>query len=381
MQLFRIGLCSLIVVTTALEFGGIALAEQEATIGPPREQLAAIRQNAVNFLKTSQADDGSWTSPQAPGISALVTKAMLDSGVPASDPAVVRALEHLEGFIQQDGGIYYEKSNHRNYETSISLLAFHAANDKGQYERVIEDAERFLKKIQWDEEEGADPSDPAYGGAGYGSHERPDLSNTQFFLDALKAAGATADDPAVQKALVFISRCQNLETEHNTTPFASKVEDGGYYYTPAAGGTSQAGLTENGGLRSYGSMTYAGLKSMIFAGLTPEDQRVKAAFDWIRRFYTLEENPGLGQQGLYYYFHTFAKALDALELHLLEDAEGRQHDWRKELTAHLAGLQRENGSWVNNAERWYEGDPNLVTAYSLMALSYCDPVAHQKQEE
>lgn len=37
-------------------------------------------------------------------------------------------------------------------------------------------------------------------------------------------------------------------------------------------------------------------------------------------------------------------------------------------------LQRENGSWVNEAERWFEGDPNLATAFALMALAYCDPV-------
>ncbi len=59
-------------------------------------------------------------------------------------------------------------------------------------------------------------------------------------------------------------------------------------------------------------MTYAGLKSMIYAGLTPDDPRVKAACDYIKNHYTLDENPGLGQQGLYYYYHTFAKAMALL---------------------------------------------------------------------
>ena len=40
--------------------------------------------------------------------------------------------------------------------------------------------------------------------------------------------------------------------------------------------------------------------------------------------------------------------------------------------AHLFERQKENGSWLNPAERWYEGDPNLVTAYALLALDYCD---------
>jgi squalene-hopene/tetraprenyl-beta-curcumene cyclase len=255
------------------------------------------------------------------------------------------------------------------------LLAFDAANADGRYTDTIIRAAGFLKGLQWDDGEGVDQSDAKFGGAGYGSHARPDLSNTQFFLDALLAAGVSRDDPAVKRALVFVSRCQNLESEHNTTPFAAKVGDGGFYYTPAAGGTSQAGPTPNGGLRSYASMTYAGLKSMIHAGLTPDDPRVKAATTWIRQFYTLDENPGLGAQGLFYYYHTFAKALDAMGVDQFEDGGGANHDWRKELAEHLASIQKENGSWVNAADRWYEGDPNLVTSYTLLALSYCHPRA------
>ena len=62
-----------------------------------------------------------------------------------------------------------------------------------------------------------------------------------------------------------------------------------------------------------------------------------------------------------------------LNLDTLEDAAGQQHDWRRELTEKLASLQKSNGSWVNKAPRWYEGDPNLATAYAMLALSYCDP--------
>jgi squalene-hopene/tetraprenyl-beta-curcumene cyclase len=233
----------------------------------------------------------------------------------------------------------------------------------------------FLKGLQWDDDEGAPPTDPAFGGQGYGRNKRPDLSNTSFFLEALVAAGVPSSDPAFQRALMFVSRCQNLEGEHNTTAFAAKVNDGGFYYTPAGGGNSQAGLTPEGGLRSYASMTYAGLKSMIYAGLTPEDPRVQAAAQWIRQFYTLAENPGLGQQGLYYYFHTFARTLDVLGIEEFEDAAGVRHPWRAELADHLASLQQANGSWVNSTDRWYEGDPHLATAYSLLALKYCEPPA------
>lgn len=326
---------------------------------------------AVEFLRTTQADDGSWTSPEQPGISALVVASLLKSDVGVDDPMVAKGLEHLESFIQSDGGIYRPESSHKNYETSISLVAFDAANRDGRYDAVLRKATDFLKGLQWDDDEGADRTDPRFGGAGYGGHKRPDLSNTSFFIEALITAGVSRDDPAIQNALVFVSRCQNLESQHNTTEFAAKVNDGGLYYTPAGGGTSQAGPTPNGGLRSYASMTYAGLKSMIYAGLTEDDPRVAAATNWIRKFYSLDENPGLGQQGLYYYYHTFAKALAAADFDSFEDHEGVQHDWRQELRAHLASLQQDNGSWVNPTDRWYEGDPNLVTAYALLALEQC----------
>ena len=344
------------------------------TVGPDAGQLAKSRLRGANFLKTTQAADGSWTSPESPGISGLVTFSMLQSGIPANDPVVEKALKHLETFIQSDGGIYSPKSYHSNYETAICLLAFNAANASHKYDELIQRADRYLRKLQWDESEQTDKSDSKYGGAGYGrTNDRPDLSNTTFFLDALQAAGAKGDDPAVQNALIFLSRCQNLESAHNTTPFPAKVNDGGFYYTPAAGGNSQAGNTENGGLRSYASMTYAGLKSMVFAGLTPEDPRVKAALEWISNHYSVQENPGLGQQGVYYYFQIFAKSLATLDLDYATDTDGKQHDWRKELAEHLFQRQQAIGAWLNKNDRWYEGDPNLATAYTLMAMKYCEP--------
>lgn len=284
---------------------------------------------------------------------------------------MAKSLKYLEKFVRPDGGIYAENSKHQNYETCLAIQCFAAANGDHRYDKLLAHAERFGKDLQWDDKEGHDKSSPNYGGAGYGNSKRPDLSNTSFLLDALKSLGRGSDDEAVQKALVFVSRCQNLETEHNTTPFAAKNPDGGFYYTPAAGGSSQAGPTPQGGLRSYASMTYAGLKSMIFAGLGPDDPRVKAATEWLAKNYKLDENPGMGSAGLYYYYTTFAKALEATGQDAFTDASGTKHDWRSELIAALAERQKPDGSWVNENARWIEGNANLATGYALLALTYC----------
>ena len=364
-----IALCCLTVLVLPAEMRR-ATAEDAAANAA---SLEAVRAKAVRFLKLTQSSDGTWTTANVPGITALCVTSLLQSGVPADDPSVARGLKFLTSLVRDNGGIYHPQTQHRNYETSISVLALSAANKDGQYDKIIRNAEKFLRGLQWDEDEEQKPEDPGYGGAGYGKHQRPDLSNTQFLLEALKTAGVKADDPAMQKALTFVSRCQNLETEHNNTRFAAKIDDGGFYYTPAAGGTSQAGVDANGGLRSYASMTYAGLKSMIYAGVKKDDPRVKAALTWITRHYSLRDNPGMGKQGLYYYYHTFAKTLSVLDIDELKDADGKSHDWRAELVATLATQQKTNGSWINEADRWYEGDPNLVTAYGLLALSHCEP--------
>jgi squalene-hopene/tetraprenyl-beta-curcumene cyclase len=300
-----------------------------------------------------------------------VTTGILRAGRTADDPLVAKSLKYLAGFVRDDGGIYAEGSAHQNYETCLAIQCFAAANRDKRYDKLLANAEAYVKGIQWGANDGTDKSDRRYGGAGYGGKKRPDLSNTSFLLDALKSVGRGADDPAVQRALTFVSRCQNLETEYNTTAFAAKDPDGGFYYTPAGDGESQAGLTAQGGLRSYASMTYAGLKSMIFAGVGPDDPRVKAAVKWIKANYDLDENPGMGSSGLYYYYNTFGKALDAMGADEFQDANGKKHSWRKDLLAELAQRQKPDGSWVNENARWLEGNPNLVTGYALLALEYC----------
>jgi squalene-hopene/tetraprenyl-beta-curcumene cyclase len=328
---------------------------------------------AIQFLGTSQAEDGSYTAANGPGITALVTTGVLRQGRAPQDPLVAKSLKYLEGFVQKDGGVYKEGSSHKNYETCLAVLCFKEANKDGRYDKLLANADMFIKGEQWDAEEGKKEADVEFGGAGYGGKKRPDLSNTQFFIDALQATGNGADSEAIKRALVFVSRCQNLETEHNTTPFPAKNPDGGFYYTPAGGGDSMAGKTDEGGLRSYASMTYAGLKSMLVAGVKPDDPRVKAAQKWIAKHYDLKSNPGMGEAGLYYYYHTFAKTMATLGQDEFTDAEGKKHAWRAELIQELAARQKPNGSWINEANRWLEGDPNIVTGYALLALSYAKP--------
>jgi len=360
-----------------ITFGGVTLlatvlfwSQSSRLLVADEPNLGDLLGRGIAFLESNQDADGSFSSHAGTGVTSLVTTALLRNGRSPHDPAIAHALAFLEKHVRDDGGIYQEGSLHRNYETCLAVFCFTEANRDGRYDQLLKRAEAFLKKLQWDDGEGHDSSSTSYGGAGYGNHSRPDLSNTSFMIDALASLDKDPDDPAMQRALVFVSRCQNLETEHNETKYAAKNPDGGFYYTIAAGGSSQAGETPEGGLRSYGSMTYAGLKSMIYAGVGQEDPRVQAALKWITEHYSLQENPNMGNNGYYYYLHTFAKTMDATGEDEIVDSEGVAHNWRQELIAELAARQLDDGSWINENQRWLEGDPNLVTGYVLLALSY-----------
>jgi hypothetical protein len=359
------------VLIVAPAFSATTTAQQ---VGPDAAAYQRAVGKAVEYFGQAQTSDGSFSNQAGCGVTALVATGLMRHGRTTNDPVVSKALKYMESQVQEDGGVYIAGSKHREYDTSLAIQCFHEANKDGKYDDIIKRAEAYVKRLQWDESEGIDESNIKWGGVGYGAtNDRPDLSNTSFLVDALHDVGEDANDPALQKALVFVSRCQNLESQYNTTEFAAKVNDGGFFYTVAAGGQSPAGKSDDGGLRSYGSMTYAGLKSMIYAGVGPDDVRVKAARKWIEDHYTVTENPGMAENGLFYYYHTFAKALDAVGSDTIAGADGAKHDWRRDLGEQLVKLQKADGSWVNTSSRWMEGDPNLVTAYSLLALSYCKP--------
>ena len=334
-----------------------------------QEAKERMQKAAVAFFRQSQAPDGSFSAQAGPGVTGLVASALLSIGVPEEDPLVRKSIEYLLKTKKDSGGLHAEGSRHANYETCLAMMALSKINKEGTYDQVLSAAQKFIKGEQWDEGEGISPKDPAFGGAGYGSKSRPDLSNTAFFIEALRSSGVAQNDPAIQRALAFVNRCQNLESPANDTPFANKLNDGGFYYTPANGGDSMAGKDEaTGGLRSYASMTYAGLKSMLYAGVSPEDYRVKAAVKYLSKNYSVTSNPGMGPAGLYYYLQTMSKALGVMGKDNFESQDGTR-PWKQDVLEQLMKTQKVDGSWTNPEPRWMEGDPNLVTAYALLTLA------------
>ena len=344
-----------------------------AFAAPSADDVKAVVDKALAFLKTSQKEGGEFGSPRTgdPGLTALICAALIRNGVAADNPTIAKGLKYLETMVKKDGGVYGQGQS--NYMTCLAIMVFKEANTGGKYDKVLDAAKKYVQTLQF--AEGLTEKDPSFGGAGYDKPSpkgRPDMSNTHFMVEALLAAGVSKDDPSIKRALTYISRSQNLKSEFNDQPFAEKASDddkGGFVYNLAASPKSDKGTPE-GGLRSEGGMTYAGLKSFLYAGVGKDDKRVQAATAWVRKHYTVTENPGQKDSGLFYYYHTFAKAMDALGEDQFEDAKKVKHDWRQELFDELKKRQKDNGSWANSNGAFLENLPELATAFAVLAISY-----------
>jgi squalene-hopene/tetraprenyl-beta-curcumene cyclase len=343
---------------------------------PLADRIKAAMARGFEAVVKEQGADGSWGKPTGSvGVTALITDGLLESGRPAKDPAIAKALAYLLKAQKEDGGIY-DDVGLKTYATSISVLALLHADAKG-YAAVIKKAEVFMEKGQWGADESIEKADPRYGGIGYGRSNRPDMSNTSIAADMFKAledAGVKPDSRLWTRMVVFASRSQD-RSESNDKAFVG-TDSGGGIYSPVESKAQEVELPDGRKvMRTYGSMTYAVLKAFVFANLSMDDGRVKAAMDWIRKNWTFEENPGMGQEGLYYYYMTAARTLaaysKAAKTDKIVDARRRSHDWKVELAEAILKRQGADGTWTNSADRWFEGYAPIPTSYCLIALAQC----------
>ena len=363
---------------------------------PAQDKNVSIRQEVelaiskgLNFLKSQQdKDTGSWSLPDEPAITGLVLAAF--AGDPtrkpsdATLPEVDKGYQFLLSKVKPDGGIY-GKGRH-NYNTSLALLAF-TLNPKPEYQETILNARKFVVSQQNDFGEKGVADNEFDGGIGYGkpSADKPahaDLSNTHFALEALYYSKKLFEDKATPEdkknelnwgaAIKFVERCQNLPASNDQKWASDDAKNkGGFIYEPGLTKSTEEQLPNGrAAMGSYGSISYAGMLSFIYAGLTPDDPRIQAALKWLGDNYTLAENPGMDQEGLYYYYHTMAKALTVAGLKEIKTKDGKTVDWRNELARHLLNVQKPEGSWINPTNRWMEGDAVLVTAYTVLALEH-----------
>lgn len=371
---------STVAVLAAFADNANPLASPAGDLSLKHEVQRAI-DRGLAWLQHSQDTNGWWSTADHPAVTALALTAFQgDPSRRARTNAIVgieRGYRFLRDSAKPDGSLH--RGTLINYNTAISVTALAVLGNPGD-DNLLRDARAFLVRSQNDFGLPGQADTPMDGGVGYGDkYQHSDLNNTLVALEALRATqhlaadqgGATKTDLNWDAAIRFIQNCQNLP-ERNSQPWVSDHprDRGGFVYYPGhsmAGGTTNA-ATGKISLRSYGSISYGGLLSYVYAQLRADDPRVVAVRDWLAANYTLEENPGMGQQGLYYYLHLMTKALHAADLDRLVLADQRVVDWPREVALRLLNLQRQDGSWWNENNRWWEKDANLVTAYAVLTL-------------
>lgn len=334
--------------------------------------------NGLHWLQSNQNTNGYWSTADQPAVTALALTAFM--GEPSGTyltyptPAIERGYSFITNNAKPDGSIYAKGL--QNYNTAICMMGLLAARDP-KFDAQLCRSRQWLISQQVHSDSVTD------GGVGYGDHgPYSDMNNTFTALQALYYSKYLVVDKPRDggkdlnwgAAIHFIQSCQNLPAYNKQSWVSTDPKDeGGFVYLP---GQSKAPSYTNAqgrvALRSYGSISYAGLLSYIYASLGREDPRVQSAYDWLCNNYTVDENPGLGQQGLYYYLHLMTKALTVYGVDRLP-ATGKAVDWRREIAMKLINLQKADGSWANSNGRWWEHDPALVTSYSLMSLEMLYP--------
>jgi len=363
------------------EESAIPLISAQDTAGPVDESLEreghAAVSRGMDWLLANQAEDGHWSSPYFPALTGLSLWAL--TGADCTDTnALNKAKDFILSCVHEDGSIYRDPPEQRKggglptYNTAICMVALHGLGDP-ELTPVILKARDYLAAHQHL------GGDIYRGGMGYDeSTGRPyaDLSNSYMGYEAMRLTEDTEDfrkkgekhaDLDWKAAQEFLARVQDDSDDPK--------QEGGFIYRPDQ---SQAGSYTNAEgvvrFRTYGSMTYAGLLSLIYSDVNRDDPRVRSAFDWAARHWTLSENPGMGQAGLYYFYNVLSKSLAAYGRDDITQPDGDTINWRKALTEKLVGLQKIDpktgqGYWLNEQGRWWEADPVLVTADALIALN------------
>jgi hypothetical protein len=374
----------------------------------------------LQYLRCHQNDNGSWPSWYL-GVTELDVLAFLNQGFDETDPAVKAAMKYIMSHYNAGGYFGNGLRNYETAIAVLDMVAADQFNNPKKYAVQIEAAKNWLLANQnvgannpncddeaytdsngngkWDPDElytdsnsngtwdpgeplltdwdndgvwdahepftdsnsnGTWDANPYYGGWGYSglSPYWSDLSNTQWDLMALYAAGVRPPHSAYTAALRFISRCQNIGKHKGIyiNDLYWDHDDGGLVYQPLPWGVF--------GSTSFGSMSYAGVWSYILCGVdSPADIRLKKALDWCAANFSVTANPNRSStSALYYYYLTLAKAM------AMAGGNASPADWFTQLTTQLRSLQHDTGYWVNTDNDELEYDQYLCTAYSLLAM-------------
>ena len=377
----KIGYISALILGAMTLHAGEAAGLSEAL----QKEAQAALSKGLAWLAAHQTAEGFWSDEKNPAMTALPLWAFSASGQAYYAPNADKAVAFILSKVQPDGGIYVSNPDRPgaglgNYNTAICIMGLQATGRKDVVPSILK-GRTYIASTQ------LTGDDTHAGGFGYdkGGRRHTDMTNTGMAIDAMRRTQSLEDLRPASERKADLNWDAAIKYVENMQQKAGE-DQGGLLYVksfgpPPAGmrtGTNKppagAGRPGMGGgrppLRSYGSITYVGLLAMIQSKLTRQDPRVISAFDYCTKHWTLDENPGQGQQGIYFYYNILTRALCATGVDTIPHADGKAIAWREALIKKVISLQKEDGSWINENNRWWENDPVLVTSYSLLALEF-----------
>ncbi len=312
----------------------------------------AIR-NGVRFLARIQQPDGSWPDVDArshTGTTSLVMLALLTAGEKPGTPMIDKALAFLEQFSATD--------LNSTYAVSLQTMVF-ATADPARF-RI-----QLARNVEWLERAQIKPGDgnPNWPGAWTYAADKgapADNSNSQYALLGLNAA---AEVGIPVKGEVWVRARQYWEM--------AQFNRGGWGYMP------------HGGDQPTGSMTCAGLASLVISGtkrfegqetLLPDGTvrncgqggvniNLQRGIDWIGSHFRVSENWSRGQQWKFYYLYGLERAG-----RLTGQRYFGEHDWYREGAEYLVHEQDKlTGQWVGRDS--VENKPQIATSFALLFLA------------
>jgi transglutaminase-like putative cysteine protease/uncharacterized membrane protein len=287
----------------------------------------------IQWLKDNQGWSGFWRNSggtPSVGITALACWAMLENGVPLSDPSLKMGLQFIMDCVRNDGLITHDSP--LLYDSALALIALSEAGP--EYREQVKITLETLVNAQVDEDKSdifrkIDPNYWYYGGWRYWWYSTDaDMSVMGWVLMALAAAGLSLDDPTWEKSQVLMRKWQNKDT-------------GGYGYM--------------GSGNSY-TMTPSGLLGLMLSGLNSTDENVAAGLGWLfdhEKEYYSEKLFEYKYYGMLYATRCYHAAQVG-------------SDFYDKVTQLLLDTQNLDGSWLGKRNEHTE----MATAESLIILAF-----------
>lgn len=301
----------------------------------------------VEFLFRKQQNNGSWQDVEDPnaknGVTALVTLALLHSGVSPDHAKIKKAFTRLDSLPIESQGTY-----------TVSLMAMaYAMNDPDTYAHRIRECVKYL-------EAGQLPN----GGWTYTKSGRRgigDGSNSQFALLALheaRLAGIEVSEEVWKNARTYWTKLRSGDNSYRYSKTTNWPPSGSM---TAAGIASLIIVDEN----LAGSDIVSASGDIICCATDDWLIQVDLASKWIGDRFTVRMNPSDSdnyfRSAVFYYLYALERAG-----RLTGQRYFGESDWYREGAEYLMNI-RKRGYWIGTGHG--ENHEEVATSFALLFLS------------